>query len=85
MHAPNDNVTPRQPLVLRILVRPFVYRHPRAWGGVCSVAGLWVFILGVILCSYRFWWGTALIAAGALELWIACRLLNIVPRRTSLG
>ena len=36
---------------------------------------LWLFILGVILCSYGFWWGAALIAVGALELWIAYRLL----------
>jgi signal transduction histidine kinase len=60
---------------MRMLVRPVVYRHPRAWGSVCSVAGLWVFVLGIILCSYRFWWGAALVAVGALELWIAYRLL----------
>jgi signal transduction histidine kinase len=34
-----------------------------------------VFVLGLILCAYRFWWGAALIAVGALELWIAYRLL----------
>jgi hypothetical protein len=77
MFTPIDNVTPRQPLVMRILVRPLVYRHPRAWGAVCSVAGLSVFVLGAILCSYRFWWGGALIAVGALELWIAYRLLRV--------
>jgi hypothetical protein len=77
MYARIDNNIPRQPLVMRILVRPVVYRHPRTWGGVCSVAGLWVFVLGVILCSNRFWWGTALIAVGALELWIAYRLLHV--------
>lgn len=83
MYTPIDNVTPRQPLVMRILVRRFVYRHPRAWGSVCSVAGLWVFVLGVILCSYRFWWGAALIAVGALELWIAYQLLHVATRRTN--
>jgi hypothetical protein len=77
MYARIGNDIPRQPLVMRILVRPLVYRHPRAWGGVCSVAGLWVFALGVILCSYRFWWGAALIAVGALELWIGYRLLRV--------
>jgi hypothetical protein len=65
---------------MRILVRPVVYRHPRAWGGVCTAAGLWVFVLGVILCAYRLWWGTALIAAGALELWIAYHLLHVARK-----
>ena len=75
MSASSESVARAQPLVMRILVRPVVYRHPRVWGGVCAAAGLWVFVLGVILCSYRFWWGAALIAVGALELWIAYRLL----------
>ena len=83
MSASSENVAGAQPLVMRILVRPFVYRHPRAWGGVCSAAGLWVFVLGVILFSYRFWWGAALMAVGGLELWIAYRLLHV--RRTSFG
>ena len=73
--ASSESVARAQPLAMRILVRPSVYRHPRAWGSVCSVAGLWVFVLGIILCSNRFWWGAALIAVGALELWIAYRLL----------
>jgi signal transduction histidine kinase len=75
MHATTDNITPSQPWLMRILVRRFVYRHPRAWGGVCLAAGSWLVILGTILCSYGFWWGAGLIAVGALEVWIAYRLL----------
>jgi signal transduction histidine kinase len=75
MRAPSDNVTPRQPLIMRILVRRAAYRHPRAYGGACLAAGLWLFVLGVILCSYGFWWGALLIAVAALELWIAYHLL----------
>jgi signal transduction histidine kinase len=75
IHAPADNVAASQPLIMRILVRPQVYRHPRAWGGVCLTAGLWLVFLGVILVAYRFWWGAALIAVGAPEMWIAYRLL----------
>jgi hypothetical protein len=68
MYAPNDNVTPRQPLLMRILVRPFVYRHhPKVWGGVCLAAGTWVLVLGVILCSVGFWWGALLVAVAARE------------------
>ena len=77
MNASSAGVARTQPLAMRILVRRFVYRHPKIWGAVCSAAGLWVFALGVILCSYRFWWGAALIAVGALELWIAFRLLHV--------
>jgi signal transduction histidine kinase len=75
MRAPNDDVTPRRPLIMRILVRRGAYRHPRAYGGACLAAGLWLFLLGVILCCYGFWWGAPLIAVAALELWVAYHLL----------
>jgi len=75
MHAPGDNSAPSQPLIIRILVRPAAYRHPRMWGSVCLAVALWLFVLGVILCSFGFWWGAALIAVAALELWIAYHLL----------
>jgi hypothetical protein len=78
MHAPTENRKPSQPLVMRILVRRFAYRHPKAWGGMELVTGAWVLILGVILCSYGFWWGAALIAVAALQLWIGHRLLHSV-------
>jgi signal transduction histidine kinase len=66
---------PRRPLIMRILVRPAAYRHPRAYGGACLAAGLWLVLLGIILCSYGFWWGALLIAVAALELWVAYHLL----------
>jgi signal transduction histidine kinase len=75
MRAPNDNAMPPEPLIMRILIRPSAYRHPKAWGRACLAAGLWLFALAVILVSYRFWWGAALIVVAALELWIAYRLL----------
>ncbi|MGH3157546.1 MAG: hypothetical protein ACRDNF_13335, partial [Streptosporangiaceae bacterium] len=56
-------------------MRPYAYRHPRVFGGVGLAAGIWLLILGVILCAYGFWWGTALIAVAALELWVAYHLL----------
>src|SRR5580700_10854661 len=82
MRASDDTVTRPEPLLMRVLVRPSVYRHPRAWGGVCLAAGSWLVILGTILCSYGFWWGAGLIGVGALELWIAYHLLVApLPRR----
>src|SRR6202161_4039460 len=82
MRAPNDDVTPRRPLIIRILVRRAAYRHPRAYGAASLVAGAWVFVLGVILCSYGFWWGALLCAGGGLELWVGLPLLVApLPRR----
>jgi signal transduction histidine kinase len=82
MYAPTDNVPSSRPLIMRILVRPSAYRHPKAWGGACMAAGLWLLILGAILCSAGYWWGGLLIAVAALELWIAYRLLSApVPER----
>jgi signal transduction histidine kinase len=75
MRAPGEAVTSPEPLIMRVLLRPAAYRHPKAWGGVCSAVGLWLLFLGVILCSFGFWWGASLIAVAALELWIAYRLL----------
>jgi signal transduction histidine kinase len=74
VRAQSDSVPP-EPLIMRFLLRPAAYRHPKAWGGVCLAVGLWLFVLGVILCSFGFWWGALVIAVAALELWIAYRLL----------
>jgi hypothetical protein len=76
MHAPA--VPPPQPSIMRILVRPFIYRHPKAWGSIYLAVGSWLVILGAILCGYGYWWGAALIAVGALELWIAYYLVRSV-------
>jgi signal transduction histidine kinase len=75
MYAPSDDSAPPEPLIMRILLRPAAYRHPKAWGRVCVAVSLWLFFLGGILCAYGFWWGASLLAVGALELWIAYRLL----------
>ncbi len=83
MSASTDNIARSQPLAMRILIRPVVYRHPKAWGGVCLAAGLWLVFLGLAMLavgsSWRagFWWGPPLIAVGALETWIAIWLLHV--------
>jgi len=71
----STSATRPEPLIMRFLVRPAAYRHAKSYGIACLVAGAWLVILGIILCSYGFWWGAALIAVAALELWIAYRLL----------
>jgi len=75
MRGPDDTVTRPEPLLMQILLRPAAYRHPRAWGAACFVAGFWLVILSVILCVVRMWWGALLIPVAGLEFWIAYRLL----------
>jgi signal transduction histidine kinase len=75
MRGPDGTVTRPEPLLMRILLRPAAYRHPRAWGAACIAAGFWLVILSVILCAARMWWGALLIPVGTLEFWIAYRLL----------
>src|SRR5690348_1746232 len=75
IHGPYDTFTRPEPWLMQILLRPAAYRHPRAWGAACSVAGFWLVILGVILSAFRMWWGALLIPVAVLEFWIAYRLL----------
>ena len=75
MQAPEGDVPARESLLIRILIKRFLYRHPKAWGSAYLVAGCVHVFLGLILAAYGFWWGTGLIAIAALELWVAHRLL----------
>ena len=72
MRSPGNAI---EPLLMRILIRRFLYRHPKAWGGAYLVAGCVHVFLGLILTVYGYRWGTGLIAIAALELWVAHRLL----------
>ena len=81
MRARRTTATSRRPLAMRILVRRAAYRHPGLWWRVPHRRPVGV-VLGVILCSYGFWWGALVIAVGALELWVAYHLLLApLPRR----
>ncbi len=71
-----ENVT--RSLITKLPAGPFIYRHPKACGRMYLPVGAWLVILGAILCGYGYWWGAALIAVGALELWIAYHLLRSV-------
>ena len=75
MQAPEGDVPAQESLLIRILIKRFLYRHPKAWGSAYLVAGCVHVFLGLILSAYGFWWGTGLIAIAALELWVAHRLL----------
>ncbi len=72
MHAPTGDA---RPWTVRLLVRPFEYRHPLAWGGVLFGSALCLILLGAILCSAGYWWGTLVMALAALQIWGAHLLL----------
>jgi signal transduction histidine kinase len=75
MQAPGSELPAQEPLLTRILIKRFLYRHPKAWGSMYLVAGCVHVLLGLILSAYGYWWGTGLIAVAVLELWVAHRLL----------
>ena len=52
--------------------------RPTACAPLC---GIWLIILGGILCYFGFWWGALLIAVAALLFWISYRLLTPLPGR----
>jgi hypothetical protein len=80
MHAPTGNVTPPRPALMRLLVRPREYRHPRTWVRVRVGCGIWNLCLGVLLLASAPWlgpfaWlGLIPLTGAALLFWTGYRL-----------
>jgi hypothetical protein len=51
--------------------RSWGYRHPYVYTGVRVAAGTWNLILGILLLSHGYRWGSALFAVSALIFWAA--------------
>ncbi len=51
--------------------RSWGYRHPYAYTGVRIAAATWNLILGILLLSHGYRWGSALFAVSALIFWAA--------------
>jgi hypothetical protein len=65
MHTTTADLSSSRFVRTRIrLVKPFVYRHPKAWGGVYLAVGIWFVILGAVLCSIGLWSGSTCASAG---------------------
>jgi signal transduction histidine kinase len=75
MRTPTGDALAGRPLITRILIRPYAYRHPTLWGSAIGVAGFVHLFLAAVLTSYGFWWGWALFAVAALEFFVAHQLL----------
>jgi hypothetical protein len=76
MGVPTEVINARRSLIMRILIKRFLYRHPKTWGSMYLVAGCVHVLLGLILSAYGYRWALALIAAGALECWVAYQLFS---------
>jgi hypothetical protein len=80
MHASTVGVAPEQPILMRVLVRSWEYRHPRVWVRVRMACALFNLGLGVLLLAAIPWlgqsaWLAALPLAGsALIFWTVYRL-----------
>ena len=83
--TPQTGDAASRPLITRILLLPAAFRHPHAWGGALLASGLWLFILGAILCGVRYWWGGLLIAVAALQIWAAYLLLTDAQSHRAAG
>jgi hypothetical protein len=58
----------------------FGYRHPRTIGATQVVVGVWLVVLGAILCWGGYWWGVSLFVMAALLFWIARDILQSSAR-----
>lgn len=66
--SPSATAIPPRSLLMKILVRKWVYRHhPRAWAALCFAVSCYLVVMGSILCAYGFWFGALVLAAAALQ------------------
>ena len=54
----------------------FGYGHPRTIGATQVLVGVWLVVLGAILCWGGYWWGASLFVVAALPFWVAYQLLQ---------
>jgi hypothetical protein len=57
MSAPTGTGTPPRSILMRLLVRPWEYRHPGIWARVRVACGIFNLGLGVLLFASAYWLG----------------------------
>jgi len=61
-----------RPVLERLLIRSWEYRHPHAWIAFRMICGIWNLILGILLFAYGFYWiGLVPLAGSLLIFWTA--------------
>jgi hypothetical protein len=78
MQALRASAAPSRSWVMKILVRRFEYRRPRALARARAAIGILVIFLGVLLCVTGYWWGALLMLVGALVLVVAGLMFALV-------
>jgi hypothetical protein len=62
--------------MLMRLTTSYDLRHPVAMASVRFVAGAWLVVLTVLLCSIGDWWALVLLLAAGLLFWVGWRVLQ---------
>jgi signal transduction histidine kinase len=71
-----------RPILERLLIRSWEYRHPHAWMAFRMVAGIWNMFLTILLFAYGFYWiGLVPLAGAVLIFWIAYYIQQHTVRR----
>jgi signal transduction histidine kinase len=68
-------------LLMRLTVRSWEYRHPRAWAGFRLACGVWNLGLGIVLLAYGYWFGSVPLLGSVLIFWTVYRLQQHSVRR----
>ena len=69
MHVPDDNVPSRRPVLQRILIRSWEYRHLRLWAGFRIVGGIVLAFCGIATLSVNAYvWAALFLVPAALNL-----------------
>ena len=78
MHVPDDNVPSRRPVLQRILIRSWEYRHLRFWAGFRIVGGIVLAFCGIATLSVNaYGWAAHFQVPAALNLAFACWEITI--------
>jgi hypothetical protein len=62
--------------MLMRLTTSYDLRHPVAMAWLRFVAGAWLVVLTVLLCSIGDWWALVLLLAAGLFFWVGWRVLQ---------
>jgi hypothetical protein len=76
MDTATEHVTRSRSLLMKYPGGAFAYRHPRFFASVEFVVGIWLVVLGALLCWGGYWWGVSLFVVAVLPFWVAYQLLQ---------
>jgi hypothetical protein len=87
MYALNEKGVPisRSRLERIVIWWSVEYRYARAFATLRFAAGTWDVFLGILLCSYGYYWGAALLPAAVLLFWLGYRLTLAAQAQTEQG